>query len=153
GLIFVRLNALGTTVMGTAVMGTAVMGTAGIGTAHLALRLKPRASQRVRSMADDSTRASPSEDPERKLESELPREEREQPDPALQLSTGRLGAAGWVIFAVIGIFVLTVVLWGLNGPNETPSPSGPAASTNAAAPNTSSGPTPTAPANGPGNKP
>jgi hypothetical protein len=106
-------------------------------------------------MADDNMGAVPTRDPERRLESQLPREERQQPDPALQLSTGRLGAAGWAIFAVIGIFVLTVVLWGLNGPSET-SPSGSsggAAKTSAAAPNTSSGPTPTAPANGPGNRP
>ena len=101
-------------------------------------------------MADDSMRAT--EDPERKLESQLPREERQQPDPALQLSTGRLGAAGWAIFAVVAIFIVTVVLWGLNGPKET-SPNGGAAKTNAAAPNTSSGPTPTTPANGPGAKP
>jgi len=57
-------------------------------------------------MADDSMRAT--EDPERKLESQLPREERQQPDPALQLSTGRLGAAGWAIFAVVAIFIVTV---------------------------------------------
>jgi hypothetical protein len=102
-------------------------------------------------MADD--REIPTDDPERNLESKLPREEREQPDPALQLSTGRLGAAGWAIFAVIAILIVTVVLYGLNGPSETSPPTGGAANTSAAAPNTSAGPTPTAPANGPGAKP
>jgi hypothetical protein len=100
-------------------------------------------------MADDSERAVPTQDPERKMEPQLSLEEHQQPDPALQLSTGRLGAAGWAIFALVGIFILTVVLWGLNGPNE-PLPSGAASNTSAAtpntsAPNTSAGPTPTAP--------
>jgi len=44
-------------------------------------------------MADDSKRVSPDDKRERELEAKLPREERHQPDPALQLSTGRLGAA------------------------------------------------------------
>jgi hypothetical protein len=99
----------------------------------------------------DKTRAIPENDPERRLEAELPAEERRQPDPALQLSTARLGAAGWAIFAVVAVFILTVVLYGLNGPGETQAPSGKAPSA-AAAPNTSPAPTPTAPKNGPGAK-
>jgi hypothetical protein len=100
-------------------------------------------------MNDDSMRAIPRDDHER----ELAPQEREQPDPALQMSIGRVGAAGWAIFAVIAVFILSVVLYGLNGPSETSAPKGGAANTSAAAPNTSAGPTPTAPENGPGAKP
>ena len=103
-------------------------------------------------MADESTRAIPDNDPERRLEAETPLPEREQPDPALQLSTGRIGAAGWGIFTVIAVCILTVVLYGLNGPSGTSSPAGGAPSP-AAAPSTSPAPTPTAPENGPGAKP
>ena len=103
-------------------------------------------------MADDSMRTIPGNDPDGTFESELPLQEREQPDPALQMSTGRIGAAGVTVFAVVAVLILTVVLYGLNGPSETSSPSGGAASTSAA-PNTSPAPTPTAPENGPGAKP
>jgi hypothetical protein len=41
-------------------------------------------------MADQETNQP--EDPEAQLRSTLPREERENPDPALQLSRGRIGA-------------------------------------------------------------
>jgi len=91
-----------------------------------------------------------------RLRAELPVQESEQPDPALQMSTGRVGAAGWAIFAVIAIFILTVVLYGLNGPSETQAPKAGTAgggTPSASAPSTSSGPTPTAPQNGPGAKP
>jgi hypothetical protein len=52
--------------------------------------------------------------------------------------------------------IITVVLIGLNGANETaPNGNAPAAAaaSNNSAPNTSSGPTPTAPQTGPGAKP
>ena len=69
-------------------------------------------------------------------------QEREQPDPALQMSTGRVGVAGWAIFAVIAVVILTAVLYGLNGPSETPTLTAGASST-PAAPNTSPAPTST----------
>jgi hypothetical protein len=108
----------------------------------------------------ENTRQSPDDLRERKLEAGLPVEELRQPDPALQVTTGRLGAAGWMIFAVVAIAILTAVLWGLNGPIETSPQTGSqpgtktsATQNTAAAPNTSPAPTPTAPQNGPGAKP
>ena len=102
-------------------------------------------------MTDDTMRAIPRDDPTARLQTELPAQETEQQDPALQMSTSRVGAAGWAIFAVIAVFIVTVVLYGLNGPSETSAPKGTAPS--AAAPNTGPAPTPTAPENGPGTKP
>jgi hypothetical protein len=106
-------------------------------------------------MADENTRPSPDDVRERRIEANLPAEERRQPDPALQLTTGGLGVFGWSIFVVAAIIILTAVLWGLNGPSETSSQarSQASAASNAAAPNTSPGPTPAAPQNGPGAKP
>jgi hypothetical protein len=112
----------------------------------------------------ENMRQSPDDLRERKLEAGLPVEELRQPDPALQLTTGRLGAAGWAIFAVVAIAILTAVLWGLNGPIETSPQTGSqagsqpgsktsAAQNTAAAPNKSPAPSPTASQNGPGAKP
>lgn len=104
-------------------------------------------------MSDENMRPSPDNVRERRIEANLPVEESRQPDPALQLTTGRLGAVGWTFFVVIAVVVLTAVLWGLNGPTETSSParSQTSAASNTATPNKA--PTPTAPANGPGAKP
>ncbi len=106
-------------------------------------------------MVDDNTRPFPDNVRERRIEASLPIEERRQPDPALQLTTGRLGAVGWTFFVVIAVVVLSAVLWGLNAPTESPPQprSQASAASNAAAPNTSPAPTPTAPQNGPGAKP
>jgi hypothetical protein len=104
-------------------------------------------------MADESTRAIPGNNPDGTFETELPLEEREQPDPALQMSTGRIGAAGVTVFAVVAVLILTVVLYGLNGPSETSSKTESQTGDAAASPNTSPAPTPTAPENGPGAKP
>jgi hypothetical protein len=127
----------------------------------------PQENMRQQSVRPENISTSPDDARERRLEAGLPVEERAQPDPALQLTTGRLGATGWAIFALIAIVVLSAVLYGLNGPSETSSQtrsqSG-ATQNNAAAPNTSapntsaepntsSGPTPTAPQTGPGGNP
>ncbi len=57
--------------------------------------------------------------PEERLAASLPPHERKQPDPALQLSVGRIGAGGITLMAVVAAFILAVVLYGLNsaGPN------------------------------------
>jgi hypothetical protein len=107
-------------------------------------------------MNDDTMRAFPRDDRSDRLRADLPVQESEQPDPALQMSTSRVGAAGWAIFAVIAVFILTVVLYGLNGPSETSAPKAGAAAgaaPSASASNTAPAPTPTAPENGPGAKP
>jgi hypothetical protein len=43
-------------------------------------------------------------------------QEREQPDPALQLSVGRVGAGAITLVAVVCAIIVGVVLWGLNSP-------------------------------------
>jgi hypothetical protein len=43
-----------------------------------------------------------------------PPHERQQPDPALQLSAGRVGAGGIALVALVAAIILGVVLWGLN---------------------------------------
>ncbi len=49
---------------------------------------------------------------------ELPIPVREQPDPLLQMSTGRVGAGGVALIALAIAVILSVVLWGLNGPER-----------------------------------
>ena len=44
----------------------------------------------------------------------LPPQERRQPDPALQLSVGRLGGGAVALAAVVAAFILAVVFYGLN---------------------------------------
>ena len=51
-----------------------------------------------------------------RLAANLPHQEREQPDPALQLSGGRVGAGGITLVAVACAIIIAVVLWGLNSP-------------------------------------
>jgi hypothetical protein len=106
-------------------------------------------------MAEENTPTIPADDPEGKLRATLPPQETsQQPDPSLRLT--RIGPLGLTLFAVVAIAIITVVLIGLNGANETvPNGNAPAAAaaSNNSAPNTPSGPTPTAPQTGPGAKP
>jgi hypothetical protein len=53
---------------------------------------------------------------EERLAANLPHQERKQPDPALQLSVGRVGAGGITLVAVACAIIIAVVLWGLNSP-------------------------------------
>jgi hypothetical protein len=51
---------------------------------------------------------------EEQLAASLPPQERRQPDPALQLSVGRLGGGSIALVAVVAAFILAVVFYGLN---------------------------------------
>lgn len=61
------------------------------------------------------------------LRAKLPVQEKEQPDPLLQISTGRVGAPGLTLFAVIVVVILSVVMYGLNGRNSEGQAQAPAA--------------------------
>jgi hypothetical protein len=63
--------------------------------------------------------ANPAVSAEERLAESLPPDERDQPDPELALSYGRLGAAGITLAAVVAALILAVVFYGLNsaGPN------------------------------------
>ena len=50
------------------------------------------------------------------LAAKLPPQVKEQPDPMLQLSVGRVGAGSLTLAAVVAAFILGVVLYGLNSP-------------------------------------
>jgi hypothetical protein len=56
---------------------------------------------------------------EEQLAASLPPQECRQPDPALQLSVGRLGGGAVALAAVVAAFILAVVFYGRNsaGPN------------------------------------
>jgi hypothetical protein len=56
---------------------------------------------------------------EEQLAAGLSPQERRQPDPALQLSVGRLGGGAITLVAVVAAVILAVVFYGLNsaGPN------------------------------------
>jgi hypothetical protein len=54
------------------------------------------------------------------LRTRLPIPVKKQPDPLLQLSTGRVGMGGIALFAVAIAVILGVVLYGLNGSNSGP---------------------------------
>ena len=58
----------------------------------------------------------------------LPRHERNQPDPAMQLSVGRVGTGGITLVALVCAIIIGVVLWGLNSPAPNARDAGPAAS-------------------------
>jgi hypothetical protein len=45
----------------------------------------------------------------------VPVEERLQPDPMLQMTTGHVGAASVTLAAFVGAVVLAIVFYGLNG--------------------------------------
>jgi hypothetical protein len=53
---------------------------------------------------------------EERLAASLLPQEREQPDPALQLSVSRVGAGGITLVAVVCAIIIAVVFWGLNTP-------------------------------------
>lgn len=55
-------------------------------------------------------------DAEERLAASLPLDERDQPDPELDLSYGRTGAGGITLVAVVCALIIGVVLWGLNSP-------------------------------------
>jgi uncharacterized protein HemX len=44
----------------------------------------------------------------------LPSEEAHQPDPMLQMTTGRMGAGGLTLIAIVVAAILGIVLYGLN---------------------------------------
>jgi hypothetical protein len=54
--------------------------------------------------------------PNRGAAPEPPLPEREQPDPMLQMSTGRSGAVAFTLVALVIAAILAVTLWGLNSP-------------------------------------
>jgi|ERR1700728_3396162 len=59
---------------------------------------------------------------------EPPVQERHQPDPMLQMSTGRAGGIGFAIIAVAVVVILGVVFYGLNRqPGSEHTAAGPAA--------------------------
>ena len=57
----------------------------------------------------------------------MPEQEKNQPDPMLQLSAGRMGGSAITLAAIVAAVVVGVVLYGLSSPNRTeqipPSPS------------------------------
>jgi hypothetical protein len=55
-------------------------------------------------------------DAEERLAASLPLDERDQPDPELELSYGRTGASGITLIAVVAAVILAVVFYGLNSP-------------------------------------
>ena len=86
---------------------------------------------------------------EERLAANLPRHERNQPDPAMQLNVGRVGAGSITLVAVVCAIIIGVVLWGLNSPapnarNVSPAAS---ASTNPPGPGSSGAGTPNQPSN------
>ncbi len=63
-----------------------------------------------------------------------PISERQQPDPMLQLSTDRMGAAGITLVAVAVVAILAVVLYGLNTPDTAEHTAGAPPATQSAKP-------------------
>ena len=55
-------------------------------------------------------------DAEERLAASLPLDERDQPDPELELSYGRTGPGGITLIAVVAAAILAVVFYGLNSP-------------------------------------
>jgi hypothetical protein len=69
------------------------------------------------------------------LAARLPVQEKEQPDPMLQLSVGRLGAGSMALAALACAIILAVVLYGLNSPvPSAQNPASPAAAPAASGP-------------------
>ncbi len=81
------------------------------------------------------------------LRATLPTPVKEQPDPFLQMSTGKTGIGGITLFALGALVVLAVVLYGLNAPREVASapPSSVAQSSSSAGGGHGATPAPTAP--------
>jgi hypothetical protein len=92
-------------------------------------------------MPDPSSTEARSSDPEREPAMQMPITETQQPDPLLQTSTGRMGAGGVTLAAIVVAMILGVVLYGLNDRTT--------AQSTAAAPSTTAGQPP--PAGGSGN--
>ena len=88
--------------------------------------------------------ASPGSTAEETAAANVAPQERQQPDPALQLSVGRVGAGIVALVAVVCAFIVGVVLWGLNSPAPNAQDVGTAASasTNPPGPGTSGAGTP-----------
>lgn len=61
-------------------------------------------------------------DRDAKLRASLPTQEKQQPDPFLQMTTGRMGIGGITVFAIVAVAILTIVLYGLNGHSGGVSP-------------------------------
>jgi hypothetical protein len=72
------------------------------------------------------------------LSAKLPPQVTNQPDPALQLSAGRLGGGAITLVAVVTVMILGVVLYGLNAP----APPAAGAGTAGSAPSSSAAPPP-----------
>ena len=58
--------------------------------------------------------------PEKSRAQRLPPQERNQPDPVLQMSIGRVGGGAVAFAAVICAIILGVVLYGLDSPTPNP---------------------------------
>ncbi|MGB7037359.1 MAG: hypothetical protein WBD71_17750 [Xanthobacteraceae bacterium] len=71
-------------------------------------------------------------DRDAKLRASIPTQEKEQPDPFLQMTTGHMGVGGVTLFAVVAVAILCVVLYGLNEHGFRPTP--PAATAQSSAP-------------------
>jgi hypothetical protein len=102
-------------------------------------------------MSDPKTSRPSPADSDAALRAKLPTQVKEQPDPFLQMSTGRVGAGGITLAACIVVLVLGVVLYGLNG-RGTEQSAGTAPASAPAAAGTSGAPTTPAPSesrNGP----
>jgi len=72
------------------------------------------ANQTINSGADGRQRSAMSR--EEALAASLPPQVKEQPDPMLQMSVGRIGARAVTLVAVIAAVILAVVFYGLNSP-------------------------------------
>jgi hypothetical protein len=87
---------------------------------------------------------------------DLPMPEAHQPDPMLQMTTGRMGAGSTTLVAVVIAFIIAVVFYGLNShvaPEHTAAAPSAAQGSPLAAGGKSGPPTPSAPrANESGNK-
>jgi hypothetical protein len=90
-----------------------------------------------------------SDDPSRKLErTDVPPTETQQPDPLLQITTGRVHAGGITIAAVVVVAIVGIVLYGLNARTTSEPAAAPPSTTAAhqpAAGGAAGAPTPGAP--------
>jgi hypothetical protein len=84
-----------------------------------------------------------------KLSQELPIPVKEQPDPMLQMSTGRMGAGALTLVAIVAVFILAVVFYGLNSGTGGSGTTSPVSSSAPAAGGRSGAPTPGAQHTGP----
>src|SRR5579872_3814180 len=78
---------------------------------------------------------------------DIPTQETQQPDPMLQMSTGKIGPAGLTLVALCAAAILGAVFYGLNGPDTERAKAGatgagPAVAANNPAPPTAAPPAP-----------